>query len=50
MEHIERTAPKAIVVLTGAGEFGALTTYLEHYYVEAHTVDDNTVYLRMDIK
>lgn len=50
MENIRYRAPRAIVVLTGAGEFNELMSYLEHNYLQTKDIDGNQIYLRMVIK
>ena len=47
MENLIKNKPKAIVVLTGSGEFPELSGLLEQKYVEVMDFEGNVVYWRM---
>ena len=47
MENLNKSEPKYIVILPGAGEFDALMTMVAHDYVQVKEIGDINIYMRL---
>lgn len=47
MEHLMKNMPKYIVILPGAGEFGELTSLIDHRYLPLKTIEGVQIYIRL---